>query len=216
LKEAFTELGQQFERAHPGAKVVFNFGSSGELCKQIEKDAPVDVFASASTDQIMELEKKELVAPDTVKNFAKNTLVMVQNPEAKSLTFAELAKVNRLSIGDPLTVPCGKYAKDALMKAGIYTDLETAHKLVFAMNVRQVLTYVDSGDVDAGIVYATDAAIGHTKAVSKPVPEKYMEPIDYPIALIRSSTHKQLAQEFIDLVTSPAGKSILQGRGFSS
>lgn len=217
LKEAFGEIATQFEQAHPGDKVIFNFGSSGELAQQISRSAPVDVFASAALKPMNALDQQGVLWPNTNQPFTRNRLVViVPKADTKLTRFEQLAKVDRLTIGNPQTVPAGQYASEALTKAGIYQSLLDAQKLVFTENVRQALAYVESGSVDAGIVYATDARISTKVTVGFPVPANYSEPILYPIAVLKDSKQPALAKAFVAFVRSAQGQAILQSKGFLS
>lgn len=217
LKEAFTEAGVQFEKTRPGDKVIFNFGSSGELSQQIDRGAPVDVFASAALKQMNDLDKKGLILPGSNQPLVRNRLVVViPRGESRVASFEQLAKVGRLTIGNPKTVPAGQYAAEALTKAGIYQSLLDAQKLVFAENVRQALAYVEDGSVDAGIVYDTDARITNKVSVGFPVPLNYSEPVVYPIGIIKDSKQQELAKAFVTFVLGPQGQAILQSKRFLS
>ncbi|HEY9772603.1 MAG TPA: molybdate ABC transporter substrate-binding protein [Planktothrix sp.] len=214
LKEPLTEIGAQFEKTHPGVTIVYNWGASGQLEQQIEQGAPADVFASAAEDKMDKLVGKGLVDRQSVKDFTKNRLVVIGHSCDKIHSFDDLKNVDRLSIGDPLTVPAGEYAKEALTKAKIYDSLQSGNKLVFGGNVRQVLIYVEGGNVDAGIVYSSDAITGKGISVCFTVPDTYTDPIVYPIGVIKTTQHGKVAQEFVDLVASPYGQSILKQKGF--
>lgn len=217
LKEAFGEIAAEFQKTRPNDKVIFNFGGSGELAQQIDRGAPVDVFASAALKQMIDLDKKGLILSGTIQPFVRNRLVViVPKGDAKISSFEQLAKVNRLTIGNPRTVPAGQYASEALTKAGIYEQLNSSQKIVFAENVRQSLTYVEDGNVEAGIVYATDARISQKVTVGFPVPANYSEPVIYPIAVVKDSKQPELARAFVAFVTGPQGQAILQAKGFLS
>jgi molybdate transport system substrate-binding protein len=216
LKNAFTEIGAVFEKSHPKTKVVYNFGSSGQMAQQIRQGSGSDIFASADQDKMNALVAKGLIDEKTVKDFAKNELVVVASDAGagKFHSFADLAKVQRLAMGDPITVPAGKYAEEALQKAQILEPLRKEQKLIYGENVRQVLTYVESKNCDAGLVYATDTKISHGVSICFPVPDTYTQAIIYPIGIPASSKQKPLAQDFINLVISPEGQNILQQKGF--
>lgn len=217
LKESFTEIAAQFEKAHPDDKIFFNFAASGELAQQIDQGAPVDVFASAAMKQMQTLDQKGLLLPRTNQPFVRNRLVIVVPKGATKITsFEQLAKVSQLTIGNPKTVPAGQYAAEALTKAGIYQSLLNSQKIVFAENVRQALTYVETGNVDAGIVYATDARITDKVTISFPVPDTYSTPVIYPIAVVKASKQPDLAKAFVAFVLSAQGQAILQSKGFLS
>lgn len=218
LSEAFTEIATSFQAQLPTFTVHFNFAASGFLQKQIERGAPIDVFASAAARPMDALETQNLLLPQTRKTFARNQLVLVattaQTPWLKKLSDLRDSRLKRLAIGNPATVPAGEYAKMALEKENLYTKLEKEKKLVFGDNVRQVLTYVEQGNVDAALVYATDAAISKkVKAIAR-ISLESTRPIRYWIAVVKQSQNSQQAKEFINFVTSNRGQQILQKYGF--
>jgi molybdate transport system substrate-binding protein len=219
LKEAFAEIGKSFEDGQKGTRVQFNFGASGDLVRQILAGAPVDVFASAGLREMDELEQKGLTAPGTRVNFAGNTVVLVV-PKASTLrleAFSDLTRkeVKKMAIGNPQTVPAGRYAEQVLRSLQLWDPLKD--KLVFAENVRQVLDYVARGEVDAGLVYATDVStrVRHLKKVL-PAPEGSHAPVVYPIAAIKNGKDERTARAFISLVVSAEGKRILERYGFKT
>src|SRR5690242_11343745 len=159
LKEVTEDLGRTFMASHPGVTLRYNFGASGDLQKQIEAGAPVDVFLSAAQRQMDELEKQNLIAVSSRRAFARNVLVVIK-PADSSVDIAKPAdlleaRVKRIVIGSPKTVPAGQYAEESLRALGLWDRLQP--KLVFSENVRQALDYVARGEVDAGLVYTTDA-----------------------------------------------------------
>ncbi len=217
LKEAFTKIATRFEQDHPGDKIIFNFGSSGELAQQIQQGAPVDVFASAAFKQINILDKQDLLIKESIQPFTRNELVVIVSQGQQKLTaFPDFIKLNKVALGNPKTVPVGQYAAEALTKAGVYQTLVDQNKLVYGENVRQVLTYVESGNVDAGIVYKTDALTSTQVTISFAIPASYSEPIIYPIAIVKDSKHIQLAQDFVNDVIGNSGQKVLQEQGFLS
>jgi molybdate transport system substrate-binding protein len=216
LRDAFREISKQFEE-RTGAKINFNFGASGALQKQIESGAPVDVFASAGIPQMDALATQGLVAPETRRDFARNTLVLVVPTDTTSgiTTFFDLggAKVKKLAIGNPKTVPVGQYAERSLSRLGLWQGL--GPKLILAEDVRQTLDYVARGEVDAGIVYASDVrATGDRVRTVATAPADSHDPILYPIAVVRASGHQDAARAFIDAVMSDEGQRILEKYGF--
>lgn len=218
LTEAFTNIKFQFEKENPGTNVNLNFASSGNLRKQIEGGAPVDVFASADEAQMNMLANESLIVNNSRKDFAQNSLVLIV-PENSALNITgvkDLAdpKVKRIGVGNPDTVPVGNYTRAALTEAGLWSQLE--NKMVFAEDVKQVLTYVERGEVDAGFVYTSDtktAEPGTIKIVAN-VPVSIS--VKYPIAVISYSEHKEKSQKFIDFVTGKEGQDILKKYGFVS
>jgi len=216
LKEAFNELGSVYQQ-RTGTKVTFSFGASGELEKQIEAGAPLDVFASAAEREMDELEGKNLIDRATRADFVRNSLVLVVPRDSKlelhSFSGLEQPGVTKIAIGNPKTVPAGQYAQQLLRNTQLWPNLES--RLILAENVRQVLDYVSRGEVDAGIVYATDVPIAHGKVlVAARAPDGQYGPILYPLAVVRGSPNAQAAKRFVDLVLSPEGVAILKRYGF--
>ena len=215
LREAFVEIGQQFEKKHAGNKVLFNFGASGELAKQVVQGAPVDVCASASFEEMQELKNKALVLGNLVSPIARNKLVVIYPVGSKKVSsLTELGTLKRVTIGNPQTVPAGRYAMQALSKAKVYNQLLDKHALVFAESVRQALNYVEGANVDAGIVYATDVRHSKLVTVSFAIAAQDTEPIIYPIAVIGTSKHIDLGRSFVDFVKSKTAQQILVNNGF--
>ena len=215
LTDAFNEIKTAFAKDHPGVNVVFNFGASGALYSQMEKGAPVDVFASADQKTMDMAVEKKLIDTATRVNFVQNALVLTVpagNPaKVKDLASLKADAVKRVAIGNPDSVPVGRYTKAALTKLGEWDVL--APKFVLSESVRQVLDYLSRGEVDAGFVYATDAKQGGDKV--KIVAEVPLEkPVSYPIAVLSGSADQKDAAAFIAFVTSPKGQEILAKYGF--
>jgi molybdate transport system substrate-binding protein len=217
MKDAVTEVGRGFTAGRPGATLVYNWGSSGELQKQIEAGAPIDLFISAAALQMDELEKRKLIVPGSRKVFARNLLTVVKPADSrvdvtKPADLAD-ARVARIVIGNPRTVPAGQYAEESLRALGLWDRLRP--KLVFAENVRQALDYVARGEVDAGFVYTADAAARGraVKEAFRPGEDTY-RPIVYPAAVVAGARQPALAQAFIDLLMSPEGRAVLARHGF--
>lgn len=203
--------------ARSGRRVSFNFGSSGVLQKQIEAAAPVDVFASAGVQQMDALADKNLIDRDTRRDFARNELVVVTPRDSTNTinAFPDLdsATVRRIAVGNPRTVPAGQYAGQVFDKLNLTAKLQP--KLVLAEDVRQVLDYVTRGEVDAGVVYRTDAQVaGDSVRIAASAPENSHEPILYPIAVVRESRKGEAARSFVELVTSAEGQGVLRRYGF--
>lgn len=217
LKDAFEEIGKLYEGRNKGTKVVFNFGASGDLIRQIEAGAPVDVFASASLKDMDEADIKGLIISDSRVNFAGNVMVLVV-PKYSKLnirSFNDLRRhdVKKIAIGNPKTVPAGRYSEEVLRYFRLWDVIRD--KLVFAENVRQVLDYVARNEVDAGLLYHTDALIRaeDVKIVVKASEESHKAVI-YPIAVVKGTKHEKLSKGFIFAVCSNEGKRILKKYGF--
>ena len=195
----------------------YNFGSSGELQKQIEAGAPVDLFISAAQRQMDELEQKGLVASATRRVFARNVLTVIKPADSKIdiAKPADLldARVTKVVIGNPRTVPAGQYSEESLKALGMWEKVRP--KLVFGENVRQALDYVARGEVDAGFVYTTDAATRgqQVKEAFRPAEDTY-RPVLYPVAVVAGAKQAALAQAFLDLLLSREGQATLGRLGF--
>ena len=217
LKDVTEELGHTFMAGHPGVVLRYNFGASGDLQKQIEAGAPVDAFLSAAQRQMDELEKRGLIVAASRRAFASNALTVIKPADSrvdisKSADLLE-ARAGRIAIGNPKTVPAGQYAEESLRALGLWVRLQP--KLVFAENVRQALDYVARGEVDAGFVYTTDAATRAqgVKEAFRPPDDSYRA-IVYPGAVVVAARQPALAREFLDLLASPQGRTVLSRFGF--
>jgi molybdate transport system substrate-binding protein len=215
LTNAFINIGRDFEISHAGTMVVFNFGGSGQLLQQIAKGAPVDVFASADQETMDKAEAEGLVAAGTRADFVRNSLVVVV-PIDSTLLLASLndltkSEFRHIAIGNPESVPVGRYSKAVLIASGQWNALEP--KMVNTQNVRQSLDYASRGEVEAAFVYRTDAAILPDKVrIALEVPTQ--KPILYPIAVMKGAASRADAGEFVAFVRSDAGRKILQKYGF--
>jgi molybdate transport system substrate-binding protein len=217
MKEAVETLGRQFTQARPSVMLRYNFGSSGELQKQIEAGAPVDLFISAAQRQMDELEQKGLIDSASRRVFARNVLTVIK-PAGSALDISKPAdlldpKVRRIVIGNPRTVPVGQYAEESLKALALWDRVQP--KLVFAENVRQALDYVARGEVEAGFVYSTDIPVraGQVTEAFRPAEDTY-RPVTYPVAVVKDSRQPALARAFIDLLMTREGQSALSRLGF--
>ena len=217
LKEAIEDLGKSFAASRPGLTLRYNFGASGDLQKQIEAGAPIDLFLSAAQRQMDELEKKNLIVTASRRSFARNVLTVIKPADSridvsKPADLAD-ARVKRIVIGNPKTVPVGQYAEESLKALGLWEQVQP--KLVLAENVRQALDYVARGEVDAGFVYTTDVAVRAqgVKETFRPAEDTY-RPVVYPAAIVAASKQQALAQAFIDLLIGAQGQTVLARLGF--
>ena len=217
MKDALGDAGAAFEKA-TGDHVSFNFLASGPLMKQIEQGAPVDVYISAAREQMDELEKKHLIDQATRKNVARGELVLIvpadsQIEPPKKIDDLTDGRFKRIGIGDPASVPAGRYATESLHALHLSELLKS--RLQIGINVRQVLDYVEKGEVDAGLVYRTDAIQAGDKVhVVCVVPDETHTPIEYPAAVIKESKHAADSEKFLDYLLSAPGRSILAQHGF--
>jgi molybdate transport system substrate-binding protein len=215
LTNAMKEAAGQFETTHPGTKILCNFGASGSLLQQMAHGAPVDVFAAADQETMNQAQNKGLIVPASRKNFVNNSLVLIKPLDSPLVLggLKDLAKpgVKRVAVGNPATVPAGRYTKEALVKAGLWDQLSP--KFIMAESVRQVLDYVGRGEVDTGFVYSTDAAVARGKVKVMQTVEGHA-PILYPLAVTAATGKKALAQSFLDYILSPAAQLIFKKYGF--
>lgn len=215
LTNAFKELGPAFEARNPGSTVVFNFAASDALLTQIAKGAPADVFASADQDAMDRADAQKLLVAGSRRNFVSNSLVLIV-PGDSALgikTPADLTRpaVQRVAIGNPASVPVGRYTQGALAAAQLWDGVKP--KAVLAQSVRQALDYVARGEVEAGFVYSTDAAIMKDKVrVVATIPT--VTAITYPIAAISGSPNPGGARKFLNFLVTPAAQAVLARYGF--
>lgn len=215
LTNAFREAGAAFEKQYPGVKVNFNFAASGPLLQQIENGAPVDVFASADQETVDKAQERKLVLPDSRQNFVSNRLVLIQPREAtpiKAVSELGAPVVHRIAMGNPASVPVGRYARDVLQAEHLWEALSP--KFILADSVRQVLDYVVRAEVDAGFVYATDAALAREKVTVVAVVTT-VKPVLYPIAVVAGSRNPELARKFVAFASgAPEARAIYERFGF--
>lgn len=215
LKDALDEVQAAFENADPTASVHLNLGASGTLQRQIEQGAPVDIFISASPEQMNALASKGLVVSGTRKDLLKNTIVLITPHDRKVIaSFQDLVtpSVKVIAIGEPQTVPAGNYAQQVLTYFGLYAKLKP--KFVFAKDVRQVLTYVQTGNADAGIVYATDARTTDQVSVVATAPEASHSPVVYPVAVLTNTKEPSEAKQLEAFLLSEKSAAIFKKYGF--
>lgn len=215
LKEALEALKDMFLKKNPSEDIRFNLGASGVLQQQIEEGAPVDLFISAGKKQMDDLAAKGLIIQGSRKDLVANELVLVVAKEKKNSikTFADLAdKAKSFSIGTPETVPAGKYGKETLVSLKLWDKLEK--RIVYANNVRQVLAYVDSGNVDAGLVYRSDTIALKSGVIAGVAPKGSHAPIVYPMAVVKSAKNPAQAEKFMEFLKTPEAAKVFAGYGF--
>lgn len=214
LTDAMNEIATGFENK-TGTRVVLNLGASNILARQIEEGAPADIFFSADEIKMDELEKADLIDPESRKSLLSNTLVIVV-PLESMLVFhspMDLEKVEgNIVMADPEVVPAGIYAKEYLKKIGIWQKILA--RIVAAENVRAALAAIEAGNGEAGIVYKTDARISKKVKVAFEVPWKDGPKISYPVALTRETSKRKLALEFLKYLESEQAIKIFKKFGF--
>jgi molybdate transport system substrate-binding protein len=217
LTDALKAVNDLYTQAFPIVKITANFAGSGTLQTQIEQGAPADVFLSADAIRMDNLQKKSLILDGTRQNLLYNKIAMaVPSDSTLGLTsFNDLTldKVRKVAIGDPKSVPAGTYAQQAFDLLGITAKVQP--KEVLGADVRQVLTYVESGNVDAGIVYSTDALTSVKVKVVASAPDEINAKVVYPAAVIKASQNPEVAKHYLNFLFSAQAKAIFEKYGFS-
>lgn len=216
LTDAFEEIKTKFEEENENIKLTFNFGASGDLQQQISQGAPVDFFISAALDKFETLQKEGAIDESNYKNFLLNELVLITPADSKLdiNAFTDLTNddVKQIAIGTPESVPVGKYTKQSFEHLGIWGELED--KIIYAKDVREVLHYVDTGNVDAGLVYRTDAATSDQSKIVAASEEGYHDPVIYPAGVLKDSKHHEEAIKFYEFLQGSTAVDILTKYGF--
>ncbi|MEP6822204.1 MAG: molybdate ABC transporter substrate-binding protein [Chthoniobacterales bacterium] len=215
LTDAMKEIAAVYEK-ESGDKLQLNLGASSMLARQIEEGAPADVFLSADEAKMDALEKKGLLVAGTRRSLLSNTLVIIVPANAKLLPerAADLAKpeFKRLALAETQTVPAGIYARESLQRLGLWEKLKD--RVVPTENVRATLAAVESGNVDAGIVYRTDALMAKKAKVAAEIPAADTPKISYPLAVLQSSREPERARKLADYLASPPAQKIFAKFGF--
>lgn len=216
LQEVLQTLDPIFDQRYPEIRVRYNFGSSGSLQKQIEQGAPVDLFISASPQQMDELEQAGLLQAESRRVLLKNRLVLIKPKHSvvplSSLSDLTSDEIKMISVGEFHSVPAGQYAAEVFHNLNLTARIQP--KLVFASSVRGVLAAVESGNVDAGVVYASDALLSDQVEVSVLIDETLHSPIVYPIAILNDSRSVESAQVYLEFVTGDEAVSTFEAFGF--
>jgi len=216
LQKVMIDVQQLYNKVQPNVKIIYNFAASGSLQQQIEQGADVDVFISAATQQMDALADQGLILADTRKNLLTNQLVLVVPNNSQGITnFQDLtrSRITKIAIGEPKSVPVGKYAQEVLSYFKIFSKVK--NKIVFAKDARQVLSYVETGNVDAGIVYITDAKLSNSTKIVATAPTVSHSPIVYPVAVVKSSRKVAIAKDFIQFLFSQEASKVYEKYGFS-
>jgi molybdate transport system substrate-binding protein len=215
LKNSLDEIAGVYEKAHPGVKISFNYGASGTLQRQIEQGAPVDIFFSAAEKQMDDLQAKGLVDAGTRRNIVRNQLVLIAPVSNTTIHgFQDLSGPDTkvLALGEPATVPAGMYARQTLEHLGLLVAVEK--KTVLAKDVRAVLTYVETGNADAGLVYQTDAQASSKVRIVAVAPADSHDPIVYPATILKAPTNLREAKSFFAFLSGPEAREIYQKDGW--
>lgn len=216
LTDVLTELANNYKQ-ETSTEIIFSFASSGALQAQIEASAPADIFFSAAQKQMNALEEKGLIDSETRKDLLENKVVLISpknsNLNIKSFTDITNSNVKKLGLGEPKNVPIGQYSEEILSNLSILDIAK--EKAVYGSDVRNVLDWVETAEVDCGIVYATDAKIAKNINIIAEAPEDTHKKVIYPISIIKSSQNKEEAKKFIDYISTDKSKEIFQNYGFT-
>ena len=216
LTDAMKEISAEFEKENPDIKIIFNVGSSGALQQAIENGGETDLFFSAAQKQMDALEKSNNLVEGTRKNLLENEVVLIvptdSDKNISSFTDLTQENINRIALGEFKGVPVGQYSEEILNTLGILDTIKS--KIVFGSDVRQVLSWVETGDADCGIVYATDAAISDKVKVVAVAEKNLHKPVIYPAAIIKTSKNLDAAKKFLNFVETEPAKNIFSKFGF--
>jgi molybdate transport system substrate-binding protein len=215
LKEALEEVKPLYQQTTLNVKITYNFGASGALQQQIENGAPVDIFVSAAKKQMDVLESRNLLVKATRRNLLTNRLVLIAPKNHSGINnFRQLtdSNIKKIAIGEPRSVPVGQYAEEVFTKLGILEQVKP--KFVLGNSVRQVLAAVESGNVDAGVVYTTDTKTSKQVKVAATASENLHSPIIYPIAVLKGSKNVSTASEYVQFLSGNQAKAIFEKYGF--
>ncbi|MFP4007925.1 MAG: molybdate ABC transporter substrate-binding protein [Spirulinaceae cyanobacterium] len=218
LKDAMEEIKPLYQEEYPDTEIIYNFASSGSLQRQIEQGAPVDVFISAAVGKMDAIEKQGLIDPKTRQNLIKNQLVLIVPTESKNAEsiadFKDLTAENIkiIALGESESVPAGQYAQEVLSFFEITAQVND--KAIYGKDVHQILNYVATGNVDAGILYQTDAQSSDYVKIAAKAPDRSHTPIIYPIAVLQDSKNAEAANEFVAFLATPEAQEIFEEHGF--
>lgn len=216
VQDALQEIQAAYQSEAPNVTITYNFGSSGSLAQQISQGAPADVFLSASAKWMDDLAEKGEILTDSRKDLLHNTLVLIV-PKNKTgiadFQDLETEAVGKVAMGEPESVPAGTYAQEVLTSLNLVDALRS--KLVYGKDVRQVLSYVATGNVDAGLVYASDAKTSDQVQVIATAAADTHSPITYPVAVVSDSPNASAAQAFVDFLSTEPAVEIFAAHGFT-
>jgi molybdate transport system substrate-binding protein len=215
LKDAMDEIQKTYNIEHPEIELTFNFGGSGALQQQISQGAPVDLFLSAAEDKFQLLVNDKMIAKEDAIRLAGNKLVLIAPKDSQIPSFNALADeaIQKVALGIPETVPAGAYGRQSLQNMGLWEKVEP--KTVYAKDVRQVLSYVETNNVDAGLVYQTDALVSNKVKIVEEAKENTHQPIIYTASVLKNSKHRKEAKAFLAFLQSEQAIHILEKHGFS-
>lgn len=216
LKEAMARIEKEYEKINEDVNLVINYGSSGSLQQQIEQGAPCDVFISAGQTQMKALKKANLLLEGTYKDLLENDLVLIapKDSDISNLEDITTNKVKHIAIGEPSSVPAGKYADEVLVNLDLKDKVKD--KLVFAKDVKEVLAWTQLKNAEVGFVYYSDTINTDNIKIVETMPSTSHSSIIYPIAVIKESNKQNDAKEFEEFLLSKEGQAILKDFGYKS
>lgn len=218
MTDALEKIAAAYEEDHPHVDITFNFAGSGTLAHQMKEGAPVDLFISANEDWMQQMVEEELVDEIDVEEVTGNTLVVIANDDedrdVNTIEDIDSDAFHQVAIGNPESVPAGEYTKTTLKSLGKWEEMYDSY--VFAKDVRQVLTYVETGNTDIGFVYESDALMSDkVKVVARASVDDHA-PIIYPAAVLEGSNHRKEALQFLEYFQSDEGQQIFEKYGFGN
>ncbi len=216
LTDVMAQIGEAYRETAPDVRLTFVFDSSGTLQSQIEAGAPADIFVSAAQKQMNALEEEGLIVKESRRDLLVNSVVLIvpADSEAAISSFEDVEdeKVKMVAIGDE-SVPVGQYTQAIYEHLGLWEAVKAKANL--GSNVRAVLAWVESGDVDCGVVYATDAASTDRVRVVAQAPEGSHQPVIYPAAVVAATQRAEAAQAFLSYLAGPEARALFEAAGFT-
>lgn len=214
LNEALTEIKSLYEEEHENVELILNFGGSGSLQQQIKQGAPVDLFLSAAEKPFLELVSNDLIDQSNHTELIGNSLVLIAPIDSTLASIGELSKnsVKKVAMGTIESVPAGNYTKQSLLSIGQWEDI--SKKMVYTKDVKQVLTYVETGNVDAGFVYKTDAQASQKVRILTEIDDDHHDPIVYPAGVVKASKSYEHAVTFFQFLQTDSVQEIFKKYGF--
>ena len=218
LTDVCNEIKAEYEAAHPNVTLNFSYGASGALQTQIEEGAPADLFFSAATKQMTALDEEGLMDSDSIVNLLENKVVLIvpEDSDKDITSFEDVAtdKVSMIGLGEPGSVPVGQYSEEIFTSLGILDTVK--EKANYGSDVRTVLSWVETGAVDCGVVYATDAYVGEKIKIICEAPEGSCKRVIYPVGIVKASEHADAAAEFLSYLQTDHAMQKFEGYGFSA
>lgn len=215
LKDSMNEIKELYVKENSNVAITYNFAASGTLQKQIEQGAPVDIFMSAAAKQMDELKNKNLMVNDTISNLLKNDVVLIapkDSTKVKGFEYLASDAISKVALGEPESVPAGQYGEQVLKDLNMLDKVKA--KAVYGKDVKEVLTWVETGNADAGIVYKTDALVSNKVKIIATAPESSHDPVVYPVGVVKSSKNAEAAKKFLKFLSGEKAKAVFEKYGF--